>query len=174
MKFKVRLGGACSNTMVVEFEREGNAWRISLDGKIIDADITEIAPEILSVLVNGHSYEIRIVAPGNESSRNGNFILKTGVHEFTAEIVDPRAWRGRRHAAIEAEGRQQVVASMPGKIIRSLVQAGDRVEAGQGLVVVEAMKMQNEIRAPKSGIVERLLINEGQAVNAGDVLCTIA
>lgn len=63
---------------------------------------------------------------------------------------------------------------MPGKVIRVLVAAGDRVEAGQGLMVVEAMKMQNEIRSPKSGSVERLVAKEGQAVTAGEVLCVIS
>ena len=59
---------------------------------------------------------------------------------------------------------------MPGKVVRLLVAAGETVEAGQGIVVVEAMKMQNEVRSPKSGIVETLLVAEGQAVNAGDTL----
>ena len=63
---------------------------------------------------------------------------------------------------------------MPGKIVRVLVNAGDHVEAGQGLLVVEAMKMQNEVRSPKSGIVERLLVSEGQAVTAGETLGIIA
>jgi biotin carboxyl carrier protein len=63
---------------------------------------------------------------------------------------------------------------MPGKIARVLVKPGDAVEAGQGLLVVEAMKMQNEIRSPKSGTVERVLVAEGQAVNAGEALCVVA
>src|SRR5258705_4794768 len=71
------------------------------------------------------------------------------------------------------EARQQILAPMPGKIIRVLVQAGEKVEAGQGLLVVEAMKMQNEIRSPKSGTVERLLVKEGQPVNAGEILAWI-
>jgi biotin carboxyl carrier protein len=62
---------------------------------------------------------------------------------------------------------------MPGKIARVLVQAGEKVEAGQGLLVVEAMKMQNEIRSPKSGTVEHLLVKEGQPVNAGEILAWI-
>jgi biotin carboxyl carrier protein len=62
---------------------------------------------------------------------------------------------------------------MPGKIVRVLVQAGEKVQAGQGLLVVEAMKMQNEIRSPKSGSVERLLVKEGQPVNAGEILAWI-
>ena len=63
---------------------------------------------------------------------------------------------------------------MAGKVVRLLVKAGDKVEAGQGLLVVEAMKMQNEIRSTKSGIVERLLAKEGQPVNAGEILAWIA
>jgi biotin carboxyl carrier protein len=62
---------------------------------------------------------------------------------------------------------------MPGKIVRVLVRGGQKVEAGQGLIVVEAMKMQNEIRSPKTGTVERLLVKEGQPVNAGEVLAWI-
>jgi biotin carboxyl carrier protein len=62
---------------------------------------------------------------------------------------------------------------MPGKVVRVLAAVGDAVEAGQGLLVVEAMKMQNEIRSPKSGKVERLLVKEGQAVNAGEVLAWV-
>ena len=152
----------------VELKRDANHWRISLDGELLDADAVEIAPNIFSILLDGKSHEVRVTpAPG------GTLTLQTGHHEFTAEISDPRAWRGRRHGALEAAGRQQIVAPMPGKIIRVLVQAGEKVEAGQGLIVVEAMKMQNEVRSPKSGTVERLLCKEGQPVNAGEVLAWI-
>jgi biotin carboxyl carrier protein len=63
---------------------------------------------------------------------------------------------------------------MAGKVVRLLVKSGDQVEVGQGLLVVEAMKMQNEIRSPKSGTVEKLQVNEGQTVNAGEVLASIS
>ncbi len=88
-------------------------------------------------------------------------------------VADPRGWRGRRHGVLEAEGRQQIAAPMPGKVVRLLVQAGDAVEVGQGLLVVEAMKMQNEIRSPKNGRVEKLFAREGQAVNAGEILAWV-
>ena len=89
------------------------------------------------------------------------------------EIADPRAWRRGRGGSIELEGRQQVAAPMPGKIVRVLVAPGQQVEAGQGLLVIEAMKMQNEIRSPKSGTVEKL-VREGQTVNAGEILAVVA
>ena len=100
--------------------------------------------------------------------------IHTGHREYPVTVMDPRSWRGKRGHALQAEGRQQIVAPMPGKVVRLLVQQGDAVEAGKGLLVVEAMKMQNEIRAPKSGTVERLLVAEGQPVNAGEVLAVVA
>jgi biotin carboxyl carrier protein len=165
MKFEVLINSA---RRIIELRRDVNNWRISLDGEPADADAVEIAPNIFSVLLNGKSHEIRVTP-----NPAGTLTLQTGRNEFTAEVIDPRAWRGRRHGALEAEGRQQILAPMPGKIVRVLVQAGEKVQAGQGLIVVEAMKMQNEIRSPKSGTVERLLVKEGQPVNAGEVLAWI-
>ena len=94
--------------------------------------------------------------------------------ESQARIGDPRQWRRYRGVMAEAQGRQRLTAPMPGKVVRLLVAAGDAVEAGQGIVVVEAMKMQNEVRSPKSGTVEALLVTEGEAVDAGETLGYIA
>jgi biotin carboxyl carrier protein len=165
MKFDVRIA---DKTRTIELQRNSGRWQISLDGTALDADAVEIAPNVFSILLNGESFEVRI-APAID----GKLTLQTRHHEFIAEVLDPRAWRGRRHGALEAEGRQQIVAPMPGKIVRLLVKAGDRVEAGQGLLVIEAMKMQNEVRSPKTGTVERLLAKEGQPVNAGEILAWI-
>lgn len=165
MKYDVFLGG---KTRVVDLERADGNWGIALDGNAIDASVAEVAPNTFSILLNGESFQVR-VAPGV----NGTLTLHTGLAEYHAEVTDPRVWRGRRHGVLEAEGRQQIAAPMPGKVVRVLVNEGDAVEAGQGLLVVEAMKMQNEIRSPKSGKVEKLLAKEGQAVNAGDVLAWV-
>jgi biotin carboxyl carrier protein len=169
MKFEVQLAGQSGEKLhTIELERDADHWKIVLDGQPVDADVVEIAPNSLSLLLEGHSYEVRIM-----QLSTGELKLQTGSQEFTAEVSDPRAWRGRRHGALELEGRQQIVAPMPGKVVRVLVKVGDKVEAGQGLLVVEAMKMQNEIRSPKSGVVERLQAKEGQPVNAGEVLAWV-
>ena len=170
MKFEIHLTGPSGNTLrSVELERDADRWKVSLDGQHVDADAVEIDPNTLSLLLEGQSFEVRITHSPDDVLK-----LQTGLQEFTAEVVDPRAWRGRRHGALEAEGRQQVIAPMPGKVIRILVQEGEIVETGQGLLVVEAMKMQNEIRSPKGGTVERLHVKEGQPVNAGEVLCIVS
>ena len=93
--------------------------------------------------------------------------------EFHATVRDPRAWKRTDGGLQQTHGRQEVVAPMPGKIVRVLVAAGQNVEVGQGLVVVEAMKMQNEIKSPKKGTIQKILVSEGAAVNAGDVLAIV-
>jgi biotin carboxyl carrier protein len=167
MKLEVKLGG---RTRTVELERANGRWRASLDGRAVEIDPVEVSPGTYSILLDGRSYEVSVRAV----PESGTLRVQSGAEEFSAEVLDPRAWGGRRHGALEAEGRQQVLSPMPGKVVRVLVKAGETVEAGQGLLVIEAMKMQNEIRSPKSGIVERLLAAEGQAVTVGETLAVVA
>ena len=138
----------------------------TVDGRVVEADAIRISRGTYSILLGGRSLEV--IA---EESSNG-LLLRSNGREFQVEILDPRSWRRRRGAGIELEGRQQLIAPMPGKIVRVLVAAGQQVNAGQGLLVIEAMKMQNEIRSPKSGTVEKLA-REGQTVNAGEVLAIV-
>jgi biotin carboxyl carrier protein len=165
MKRDIQLTGAGgTEKRAVELRREGNTWRAVIDGNPLEADAVEVAPHTFSILLDGKSYELRV-----SPLPDGSLTIQSAQVELTARVLDPREWRGR-HGAPEVQGRQQVVAPMPGRIVRILVQAGEAVEVGQGLVVVEAMKMQNEIRSPKSGKVERIVAKEGETVNAGDAL----
>lgn len=169
MKVEVQLQSAAGKrNCTVELERDGAAWAVVLDGQPAAADATQIAPYAFSILFRGRSYEFHVTPLSD-----GRLKLQTGGTEFLAEVMDPRSWKGRRQGGLEAQGRQQIVAPMPGKVVRILVNAGEAIEAGQGLFVVEAMKMQNEIRSPKSGKVERVLAKEGQPVNAGEVLAWV-
>lgn len=169
MKFEITLSGPGGPVKrMAELDASGDSWNIRLDGQPIDANVALVAPHTLSILLRGQSFEVRV-----SEDPGGSLKLQTRGEEFTAEVLDPRAWRGRRHGAVEAGGRQSIQAPMPGKVIRVLVGEGQNVEAGQGLLVVEAMKMQNEVRSPKTGVVQRILAKEGQAVNAGEVLAWV-
>jgi biotin carboxyl carrier protein len=165
MKLEIELGG---KRHLVELAQIGQRLRCTIDGVPQEADAVTIAPGIYSILVDGDSFEARVEPDGR------GLRLIVGNNEWRAEVRDPREWRRNRSRTAEAEGRQQVLAPMPGKIVRVLVGAGDTVEAKQGLLVVEAMKMQNEIRSPRSGTVECLMVTEGQTVNAGEVLAIIS
>lgn len=116
-----------------------------------------------SVLINGRSYRV-------SRSKGGEFDCN-GRH-YGAEIFDPRALRARAKGS-DARGRQNVAASMPGKVIRVLVSVGETVELGHGLVVVEAMKMQNEMKSPKAGRIAEVKTKPDAAVAAGDVLVVV-
>jgi biotin carboxyl carrier protein len=170
MRFEVQLASSNgTRTHTVDLERLGDQWRIILDGEPVNADVVKIAPNTLSILLRGESHEIRVAR-----SSEGLLKVQTGLREFTAEVTDQRSWRGRRLSHVEVEGRQQITAPMAGKVVRVLVKSGEKVEVGQGLLVVEAMKMQNEIRSTKSGTVERLLVQEGRPVNSGETLAWIS
>jgi biotin carboxyl carrier protein len=165
MKLEVRIGSLARQ---IEIQRTGpNQFAIGGDDSA-QIDAVEVASNTYSILIDGRAFEA-VVVPAPEG-----VLVRCGGREFHATVSDPRAWRGGRGALFGAEGKQRVIAPMPGKVLRILVSAGETVEANQGLVVVEAMKMQNEIRAPKAGTIERISIREGQAVAAGEALLTIA
>jgi biotin carboxyl carrier protein len=166
MKYEVLIGGARRS---VEFTREaGEPSRITaaIDGRPVEAEAVPVSPGVYLILLGGRSLEVRV------EKEAAGLVVHAAGHEYRVVIADPRSWR-RRGSTVEVEGRQQIVAPMPGKLVRVLVSPGQQVETGQGLFVVEAMKMQNEIRSPKSGTVERLFAREGQAVNTGEVLAVV-
>jgi acetyl/propionyl-CoA carboxylase alpha subunit len=138
---------------------------VRIDGKAVppaSGDIVETEPGVYSVLVDGASYEVRIQ----------EHQISIGEHRFHYQIDDPRQWK-RSGGAAGAHGRASIVAPMPGKVVRVLVAIDDAVVAGQGIVVVEAMKMQNELKAPRDGRVTAIHVAEHDGVNAGAVLAVI-
>jgi biotin carboxyl carrier protein len=164
MKREVHIDG---KKRLVEIDRRDGAWRFRVDGKTVEAEVAEIASGVYSILLGGRSFEARVAPHG------GRLTVEVGSSRMIAEVIDPRRRRRERSEA-EREGAQEIAAPMPGKVVRLLTGQGKSIEAGQGILVLEAMKMQNEVRSPKAGVVERLLAKEGQAVNAGDILAVIA
>jgi len=150
----------------VELEARGGAWVSRVDGEELEADAVLVEPDVLSLRIGGRSIEVR------RETQAGELKIWVGGRSFAAEVRDPRSLRERKRLA-DDQGPRKLTAPMPGKVVRVLVQAGDAVEAGAGLVVVEAMKMQNEVKSPKKGTVQKILVAAGSAVNAGDVLAVV-
>jgi biotin carboxyl carrier protein len=165
LKCEIELDGKLRS---VEVMHSGERARWTIDGSELDADAVEVSPGIYSILIGGKLLEARVETKGDSQLR-----VTVASREYEATIRNSRKWKRDRAAGAEAEGRQQVTTPMPGKIVLVLMKTGDAVDAGQGIVVVEAMKMQNEIRSPKSGTVERLLVVAGQTVNAGEVVAIV-
>ena len=151
----------------LELDRLDGRWQCLLDGRETQIDAVLACPDVLSILVGGKAYEIK-----RERSATDTHLWVDSAR-YAVELRDPRSLRSRRSGTVDDKGPRKLVASMPGKVVRVLLQEQAAVEAGQGVLVVEAMKMQNEIKSPKRGIVQRIVASEGAAVNAGDVLAIV-
>ena len=130
------------------------------------ADAVEVEPGIWSIVLDGCSYEVKL-----EPAADGYYANVDG-RRYQVQVRDPRRLP-RARAVLSATGLQKITSPMPGKVVRVLVRQGDQVEAGQGVLVVEAMKMQNEIRSPKAGRVASLRAAEGAAVAGGETLAEV-
>ncbi len=146
--------------------------------------------ELVSAEVDGRAYSLEVHNPAS-----GVFLLRSGTNiflcrveagakpeilnvsvrgrDYAIHLIDPKRLRGSQSSGAHDHGAVQIVASMPGKVVRLLVEVGSQVEAGAGIVVVEAMKMQNEMKSQKAGVVTSLSAIAGATVNAGDVLAEI-
>lgn len=161
MKYEVVIGGRSGELTV-----NGASFRYRRQGaEAIEREFSlrTLQPGKYSVLIEGRSYAVTLDAE-NELLVNGRTLA--------IEVFDPRETRGRRSAG-EGHGRQSIAAPMPGKVVRVLVAPGDEVAAGQGLIVVEAMKMQNEMKSPAAGRVVELRTQANATVAAGEVLVII-
>lgn len=148
----------------VELKRNESGWQCWVDGREVKAQIEFIDRETLSILLLGRSFEVR------RDSESG--IVVRG-RRFEVSVRDPRSWAGRAGREAAGGGPQKLTASMPGKVVRVLAREGEKITAGQGIVVVEAMKMQNEVKSPREGILKKLFAQPGVNVNPGEVLAIV-
>jgi len=150
----------------LELNRADGRWLCRLDGREVEVDAVLARPDVLSLRIGNRAYEVKCERVASE------WHLWVGSERFAVEVHDPRSLRGRGRT-VEDQGPRKLTAPMPGKVVRVLVTQGAGVETGAGVLVVEAMKMQNEIKSPKKGTIQKILVHEGAAVNAGDVLAIV-
>ena len=148
-------------------DRAAGRWRCLLDGREVPIDAVLVQTDVLSILIDRTVFQVRRERVASE------WRIWVGEQSCAVEVSDPRSLRNRKIRQDGSKGPRSLVAPMPGKVVRFLVAENSPVEAGQGVVVVEAMKMQNEIKSPKKGIVAKLAVAEGAPVNAGDVLAIV-
>ncbi len=156
------------STHRVELTKGENTWLCKVDDTMMEVDAAFTARDIVSILLGGKAYEVK-----RERSLTGEMHMIVGSARYASEVQDPRSLKTRRAQAGTSAGPQKLTAPMPGKVVRILVPEKAEVEAGQGVIVVEAMKMQNELKSPKKGVVTRIMAAVGATVNAGDPLVVI-
>jgi len=151
----------------VELVRTEQEWKCKLDGRELPLDVVSAQDGMLSLLLQGKSYEVKQETVAAEIN------VVVGQERFSASVRDLRSFRSRRRLGASEQGVMKIKAPMPGKVVRILAPAGSQVEMGQSVLVIEAMKMQNELKAPKTGVVKKINVEEGAAVDAGQALAEV-
>ncbi|MGH9843048.1 MAG: biotin/lipoyl-containing protein [Blastocatellia bacterium] len=165
MRLQLEIDG---QTIEAEFSADNGNAQLKLDGRAHEAQVSEPEPGIYTVLLDNRVYACLL----DRSPAGATEVVVNGTRHVVA-ARDRKRLRGNAGGAAGAGGRAVLLAPMPGKIVRVLCKAGDEVAANQGLLVVEAMKMQNEVQSPKAGKVAEIKVAEGQTVNAGETLAVI-
>lgn len=166
MQYEVEIGGRVRQVVV---HRTGSVFVVAIDGHERVVDAVPIDGETWSLLFDGASREVTVLPVG----RSGESLVGVG-QVAVAVSLNGRRRSGRREDGGQAGlGPQRMLAPMPGKIVRVLAKAGDAVRARQPVLVIEAMKMENELRAARDGVVAEMHTTEGQSVEAGALLAVI-
>ena len=161
----------------IHLERTPRGYLVTLGGVVHDVDVAHLGAHRLhggrgvghySLLLEGRQNEVAV-----EAGKNGAYRVVTAEGASDVEVLDPLEHLARQSHGAGGDGPAQVTAYMPGRVTKILVAEGEAVEAGQGVMVLEAMKMENEIPAESAGVLKRLLVQEGQAVEGGDPLFEI-
>lgn len=154
----------------IEIVRDGKKLTARVDDRPYLLEASEPEPNVFLLKHEGKIFEV-FVSPQNDSSKP--FQVRVGTNELEIRLIDPKRLRGSIVGSEIAHGKAEIRTAMPGKIVRVLVTVGSKVQKGDGVIVVEAMKMQNELKSPKDGIITEVRSAEGDTVNSGDILVVL-
>jgi biotin carboxyl carrier protein len=149
-------------------ELPSSVCKVTSNGRALSVECARIHDRELSLFINGRSFTARREPGANDTTR----VLLEG-RSYECNLRDPRSLRARARSGQSQAGEQKLTASMPGKVVRVLAHENDTISIGQGILVIEAMKMQNEVRSPKPGRLKKVMVREGANVNAGEILAIL-
>ncbi|MCI0390116.1 MAG: biotin/lipoyl-binding protein [Acidobacteria bacterium] len=165
MKIELVIDG---QIIEVEFSFAGGVAQLTFGGVTREALVSEPEPGLFTIIINDRVYRCAL-----EKFPSGAIEVIVNGKRIPVAARDKKHLRGQAGASADASGQVKLSSPMPGKVVRVMLNAGDEVAAHQGVLVVEAMKMQNEVQSPKAGKVAEIKVAEGQTVNAGEVLAVI-
>lgn len=166
MKLQAKIG---EETSAVTVSEQSDRLFAEIDGREYELEIVQ--PEIGQISLrfeNGRKVEARV-----SLDADGRSVVWINGRSIEVELIDPKKLRGSSTSGAETAGVADIKTAMPGKVVRLIAAVGDTVEKGDGVIVVEAMKMQNEIKAPKNGTITSIRVSEGDTVNASQILLSI-
>ena len=167
MKLQAQIGDISHQ---VEIKRSEGRVFAKIDDRDYELEVSQPEPNVFLFKENGKIHEFFVAAgaspdePVTVSGRRGDVEVK---------LIDPKRLRGGSAASGAADGTVEIKTMMPGKVVRIIAKPGDQVGKGEAVVVVEAMKMQNDLKSPKHGTVKEIRVDEGSTVAAGDILAVI-
>ena len=167
MKLRITLS---NRDIDVDIRREGSHAVAEIANRRYEVDVHERGLDSWVLTWNGQVFDSRI--EGHPASGKPIDVI-VGTDRYSITLTDPKRLRGALSASAHSDGAIQIIAPMPGKVVQLFVEVGTEVQAEQGIVTVEAMKMQNEMKSPKAGRVVAVPVQAGATVNAGDVLAVI-
>ena len=166
INYHVTIDGM-EHELAIEELADAGAFEVNLGGKKVKADLRQAGPSSFSIIVGTRSFDLDVIRQGDElvvSSRSG--VMRVTLEDARRRLMQSRGSR-------EVSGKVQMRAMMPGRVLSIAVKAGDQVEAQQGVLVIEAMKMENELKSPKAGKVVEVKVVAGQTVEKGELLIVI-
>jgi biotin carboxyl carrier protein len=166
MQYHATIDGI-EHDLAIEELADAGGFEVNLGGKKIKADLRQAGPTSFSIIVGNRSFDLDVIRQGDD------FVIssRAGVTRLTMEDARRRLMNSR--GSREVSGKVQMRAMMPGRVLSVAVKAGDQVEAQQGVLVIEAMKMENELKSPKAGKVVEVKVAAGQTVEKGELLIVI-
>ncbi len=171
MKLSAKIAGKAH---ALELERDGVHVVATIDERSYELEVRELEPGMHLLQLGTRVYECRVrCVDARGGASEVGIEVDMGQQVFQITLIDPKRLRSSQRAGAQTDGSARITAPMPGRVVRVLVELGAQVEVGTGLVVVEAMKMQNEMKSPRAGIVTTLNAEPGATVNAGDILVVI-
>lgn len=166
-ELEISLDNRTANVKLLE--REGNRYLISIDDKEYDAHIIMVERGVYLMLMDGKSYNIELIEAGNPKK----YYINTYRYSYNAEIIDAESRYQKNRHADHGDDDSVISSPMPGKVVRILVKEGDKVNAGDTVVVVSAMKMESEYKVKQDRIIKEIKVREGDTVNAHQPLVVI-
>lgn len=165
MKLLAEIG---DEQLQIEIKRDGEKVYAEIDGRTYEVEASEPQPGVYLIKHESRVYDVPVSA-----NADGTKTATVRGQEYNITLIDPKRLRGSAGGDAYADGVAEIRSAMPGKVVRILIAPGAEIEKGAGVIVVEAMKMQNELKAPKAGVIKEIRVSEGVTVSAGDVLATI-
>lgn len=167
MKLQAQVGDTLHE---LEIKRDGNKVFARVDDREYELEASEPEPNVFLLKHNGQIHEFYVAPAAKPGSPQ---IVSSRKVDLEVTLIDPKRLRGSLGLADAADGLAEIRTMMPGKVVRVVASVGDAVEKGDAILVVEAMKMQNDLKAPKAGVVKEIRVSEGSTVSGGDILAVI-